>query len=396
MIRNRLVYIFRKKIHNMSTAKKTLWGIDSMSRMRVWEIEIEDNRYRTISGLEDGSKVTTEWTVCEGKNTGKSNETTAEQQANLEANSLVRDRIEKDGYYENREDAYKGKRYFQPMLAKKWYDLKPNGIERFFKDTVFVQPKLDGVRCIIDKYGMWTRQGKKILSAPHIRKELEPVFQQHPDLILDGELYNHDLNNDFNKIISLVRKSKPTEFDMKESEKYVQYWNYDFPSCEGTFETRNRTLKYLYDKEIAELGHPEYFVYVPTSVCKNPDDVERWLEEFLNQGYEGAILRSNDVYECKRSDHLLKVKKFLDEEFEIVGFEEGKGNMSGMAGNVLVNVNGVIVAAGINATHDELKEIWENRDNYIGKTATIKYFNKTEDGSLRFPKCVQLAREEYE
>ena len=367
-----------------------------MGRMRVWEIEVEDNRYRTISVLEDGSKVTTEWTVCEGKNIGKINETTASQQAGLEANSLVRGRIEKDGYHENREDAYNGKRYFQPMLAKKWYDLKPKDIEKFFKDTVFVQPKLGGIRCIIDRYGMWTRQGKKILSAPHIRKELEPVFQQHPDLILDGELYNHDLDNNFNKIVSLVRKSKPTEYDLKESEKYVQYWNYDFPSCEGTFENRNRTLKYLYDKEIVELGHPEYFVYVPTSVCKTPDTVEGWLEEFLNQGYESAILRSNGVYECKRSDNLLKVKKFLDEEFEIVGFEEGKGNLSGMAGNVLVNANGVTVAAGINASHDELRNIWLDRDKYIGKMATVKYFNKTEDGSLRFPKCVQLNREEYE
>lgn len=376
--------------------KKTLWGIDSMSRVRVWEVEIEDNKYRTTSGLEDGVKVTTEWTVCKGKNTGKINETTAEQQAVLEVDSLVRDRIVKSGYHENREEAYKGKKYFQPMLAKKWYDLKPKAVEGFFSDTVFVQPKLDGVRCIIDKNGMWTRQGKPVLSAPHIRRELEPVFQIHPDLILDGELYSHDLNNDFNKIISLVRKGKPTEEDLKESGRYVQYWNYDFPSCAGKFETRNTCLKYLYDREIAELGHPEYFVYVPTFVCASPADVEEWLKKFVEEGYEGAILRSNGEYECKRSDNLLKVKKFFDEEFTIVGFEEGKGNLTGMAGNVLVDVDGVTVAAGINATHDELKEIWEHKNEYIGKTATIKYFNKTEDGSLRFPKCIQIAREEYE
>ena len=110
------------------------------------------------------------------------------------------------------------------MLAQKNGD-RPLDFENH---TYFIQPKLDGVRCIIRKDGAFSRNGKSFKNVEHILKELEPLFEYAPELILDGELYNHDLKEDFNQIISLVRKTKRiTENDRERSRELIQFHNYD-------------------------------------------------------------------------------------------------------------------------------------------------------------------------
>ena len=82
----------------------------------------------------------------------------------------------------------------KPMLAHKYNPDK-------FQYPGYIQPKLDGVRCVFTKDGAFSRTGKQFMNVKHIETALQPVFAQHPSLMLDGELYNHDLKDDFEKMI---------------------------------------------------------------------------------------------------------------------------------------------------------------------------------------------------
>lgn len=377
-----------------------LYYRDLNGGVRYWTIEVEKNAYRTIAGIlgrEDTSEQVSDWTYTEGKNVGKKNGTTPEEQAIKVAESIRRIRME-NGYWENIEDIDKSQ-YLHPMLAAKYYDLKPKAVEKMFKEgKVFLERKLDGCRCIVDKTGMWSRHGKEFVSCPHIRRALDKVFEKYPDLILDGELYFHSNEDNFNEVVSLIKKTRPTDEDLKLSEEKIQYWVYDIPSDAGTFSERYEHMKSLFG-EFPELVPAEnlfFFVLVGATEAKSPEDVEKYLEASISSNFEGAMVRLDTPYEFRRTKNLLKVKRFLDGEFPIVGFEEGRGNLAGTVGAILVDVNGVTVRAGMKFSREESKKVWENRDQYIGKSATIRYFQQTNDGSLRFPKCVDVAREDYE
>ena len=126
----------------------------------------------------------------------------------------------------------------KPMLA---YPVSAKPID--YSKPVFIQPKLDGVRCLIQydagNVVAYSRTGKEWKNIDHILFNLVPFFRKYPNVILDGELYNHDLKDDFEKIISLVRKTKPTDEDRVESSKMVQFHCYDIVNEDWTFEDRD-------------------------------------------------------------------------------------------------------------------------------------------------------------
>jgi DNA ligase-1 len=352
-------------------------------------VEVQGNSYRTISGqFPDGKKVTSEYTICQPKNVGKANATTAEEQAILEATALRKKKLE-HGYFEDISNISQ-KQYFEPMLAKDYLDYKDE-----IKFPVYSQPKLDGVRCIVNKDGMWTRNGKEIISAPHIRKSLQHVFDMEPELILDGELYNHNLKHDFNTIVSLIKKTKPTDEDLKESAEKIQYHIYDIPSAQNYFPTFGSRLKSLASYWFNNLM-PECCVLVRTDVAVNDMAIERLYGEYVDDGYEGQMIRLNKPYENKRSKFLLKHKTFQDEEFTILDIVEGEGNRTGAAGYMTFQREGKPFKSNIKGTWEYLVDILQNRDSLIGKKATIKYFNLTPDGIPRFPYVININRAQYE
>lgn len=371
---------------------KTLYKLDLNSRCRIWTIEVEGNAYRTISGLIDGEKVTSNWSYAYGKNEGRSNATTDAEQAIRVANTLIRIRKEQ-GCSENIEDAGKGKTWFQPMLAARWNDVKDK-ITVDVQHPVYVQRKLDGCRNILSINGQQTRTGKTWVATPHIYNIMKPVFEKYPDIMFDGELFFFSKEDNFNEIVSLIKKTKPTTEDLQKS-SLVEYWIYDLPSCPGSFSERNAELLRL-SQEFPDVFLNNKIVIVPTVKVCSKEQIQEFLENYVEEGYEGAMVRLDAPYECKRSKNLLKVKQFCDEEFKIVDIEEGRGNLAGKAGRIIVDVDGTRVACGLKFSREEAKEIWENRKYYIGKEATVKYFNKTVDGSLRFPKVIKLCRSEYE
>lgn len=355
---------------------QTLFKRATNGKVLEHTFEIQGNGYRTISGYVDGVKTTTEWTYCQGKNVGRSNETTPEGQAAAEANAEWKKRIERN-YFANIADIDKGT-MFKPMLANKWEDYA-NKIQY----PIFSQPKLDGIRCIVRNDGMWTRTGKPIISAPHIFEALKPLFEQDQDLIFDGELYADKYANDFNAIVSLVKKSKPTTKDLEDSAKVIQYHIYDLPSCKEVFTKRYKALQSM------EL--PECCVKVVTDQIDNMNEVAAYYGDYMSAGYEGQMLRVDGMYENKRSKSLLKHKSFVDEEYTIIGYEEGNGNLAGMIGAlVFQTAQGDRFTASVNGGWEYLKELWNEKDTLIGQEATVKYFNITPDGKPRFPKVTAI------
>ena len=276
------------------------------------------------------------------------------------------------------------------MLAYK-VDSKPVD----WTKKVYMQPKLDGVRCLIQlndkgEVHAYSRTGKPWLNINHILEDLEYFFEIHPDVVLDGELYNHDLRNDFEKIISLVRKQKPTADDRAEAAKLVQFHCYDYVET-----VMNMPYSYRKDQLCTSDMYTDSVRYVPTYlVNKHEEALDLHHNAFLPEGYEGSILRLDGPYQCKRSYNLQKFKDFHDAEATIVGYEAGKGKREGTLGKFIMededgNVFGCPPGKGYD--YEGMKYLLENIHDYIGQVATFTYFQRTQAGSYRHPlfKCLR-------
>jgi len=207
-------------------------------------------------------------------------------------------------------------------------------------------------------------------------------------------LYADKFANDFNAIVSLVKKTKPTASDLKASAESIQYWIYDVPSEPGVFTKRINVLDIL----ILKSALPNCCIIVPTVEVKNENDLHSYYDIYVGrQGYEGQMIRLDKEYESKRSKSLLKHKSFIDEEYTILDVVEGEGNKTGMVGSfVFQNSDGKQFNAAPKYNWDECKALWKNRDSLIGKMATVKYFNLTPDNVPRFPYVINIDRNSYE
>jgi len=283
----------------------------------------------------------------------------------------------------------------KPMLA---YPVSDKPIN--YNEPVFMQPKLDGVRCIIQAerdfpgtnlasvtVKAYSRTGKEWKNIDHILFNLRPWFILNPDVILDGELYNHDLKDDFEKIISLVRKQKPTDLDALESADMVQFHCYDIIDETKTFDERNTFVEQAVPRN-------HCIKHVPTNLVFRDDDAKVYHRRNLDNGYEGSILRTNDTYACKRSHNLRKFKDFHDTEATIIGYVDGKGKRTGTLGKfIMQDDEGVEFGCppGKGYTYKDLANMLDNIGDYIGQRATFTFFERTKAGSYRHPlfKCIR-------
>lgn len=364
--------------------KKTyeeIYKLDTSGNIRVWYMELgvdgDEAGYRTVSGIRGGQLVTSQWHLCEPKNVGKRNSTTPLSQAKKEIKSNYTSKKDA-GYFED-VDNVNTYTTFKPMLATNYDD---EDID-FENKKLFSQPKLDGIRCIARADGLWTRKGKEIVSIPHIWESIKDIFEEHPNLTLDGELYNHDLKDDFNKITSLVRKSKLKDEDYELSKQLIQYHVYDFVDCldeEIEFCERRKKFAHL-------LNQREGITFVETVFAMDKDHADALYESYLENGYEGQMLRRNKPYEHKRSHNLIKRKEFKTEEFTVIRVEEGLGNWSGFAKRFVCETrDGEIFGAGVKGNQKVLKELYESKRK--PKWATIRFFDYTPDGIPRFPVAI--------
>jgi len=253
----------------------------------------------------------------------------------------------------------------------------------------YIQPKLDGVRCLFTKDGAFSRADNQFMNVKHIEKALENFFNKYPTAVLDGELYNHGLKDDFEKIISLVRKKKPTDADRAEAAELVQYHVYDIASfAHATYENRYSMISSM-------LTYTYPVCKVDTKVVLDYDEALSYHKYCLKQGYEGSIYRSIDgKYKGTRSWDLMKFKDFHDDEAVIVGYEIGKGKRQGTLGKfIMQDDEGVEFGCppGKGYDYKDLAGMLNNISDYIGQRATFTYFQRTQAGSYRHPhyKCLR-------
>ena len=285
----------------------------------------------------------------------------------------------------------------KPMLA---YPVSDKPIN--YDEPVFMQPKLDGVRCVIQanvkrhiltpdlneiEVKAYSRTGKEWKNIDHILFNLKPWFALNPNVILDGELYNHNLKDNFEKIISLVRKQKPTDLDALESADMVQFHCYDIIDEAKTFKERSEFIA-----QVVPRNH--CIKHVPTMLVPTESQGKVNHARNLDSGYEGSILRTNDVYQCKRSHSLRKFKDFSDAEATIVGYLDGKGKRTGTLGKfIMQDDEGMEFGCppGKGYTYKDLANMLDNIGDYIGQRATFTFFEKTKAGSYRHPlfKCIR-------
>jgi DNA ligase-1 len=213
--------------------------------------------------------------------------------------------------------------------------------------------------------------------------------------VLDGELYNHDFKDDFEQIISMVRKTKPDAEARAKSRDNVQFHCYDIVNKRMKFSTRNKWLagnlpdSYCIKKVETEVVNESKYLLTTGDMIAKAKHTQNLLD-----GYEGSIVRLDTPYQCKRSHSLRKFKDFSDAEANIVGYEEGKGKRAGTLGKFLMqddDGNQFGCPPGKGHNYKDLARMLENIHEYMGQRATFTFFERTKAGSYRHPlfKCIR-------
>ena len=274
-------------------------------------------------------------------------------------------------------------RTYYPMLAHQYENKKKE-----IKFPCFVQPKLDGVRCVVVNNKLYSRNGNRFPELPHIENELSLLNKDN--LILDGELYTDDIN--FEKIVGLVKKFKKSEEDEKNSEKI--YLNvFDYIDNKLPYEQRMKNLDNFFEKN----KNMKYIKQVKTEECKNQEAIYDFLEKYTKEGYEGVIIRNKkgNYEENSRSVNLQKLKKFIDEEFEIIDYTTpDTGKEVGCVIWICKTKDGKKFNVRPSGNYQERKNLYKNAKKFIGKMLTVRYQELTNGKVPRFP--VGVAIRDYE
>lgn len=358
--------------------KKTATGAT-----QEWQIFYDNGEYYTVSGQTDGKKITNTPTRCKGKNVGKKNETTADTQAELEARAKWQKKRD-EGYIDD-VDALDGAMplRYDPMLAKDYSDYADK-----LEFPVYNQPKLDGLRCVVTRQGVYSRQWKPFATLQHIRDALQPMFDKYPELLaFDGEMYSHKLKDKFEEIVSIVKQPKASAADIEKCKKSIQYHVYDIVT-KGNIAFKQRRADY--NHLVTEANSP-YIVAVDTLCADNQEELDLAFQEYMDEGYEGQMIRTwNSLYQHKRTKDLLKRKDFHENEYEIVGYKEGKGSREGCIILRLAMSDGKefdsVPVGGI----EYQKRLWNRRLDILGMQATVKYQNLSSDGIPRFNNTIKI------
>jgi len=381
----------------------TLYARTSTGAVQEWTITVEDNYYTTTYGQKDGKLVTTLPSYCAGKNIGKKNETSPQNQAIKEAEAIFVKKL-KEGYKEDVANIDEIT-FFQPMLAKKFIEYQDKVVY-----PVIVDNKLNGIRVIFNKKGAFSRTGEEFHCLDHIKSELAELFIKYPSLVLDGELYNETLKNELNAIASLVsvnRKAEDvTDLDRENARKIVQFHVYDgyniIDEESGVFVVQDspHLMRRLKLTEVLDLNACQYTFAHPFAYVENLEQILTMMEVVKEEKREGLVIKNpNAPYENKRSKHMLKLKVFMDEEFEVVDFLEGTGNWAGKVKKVVCKLNvpatngKTTFESNIRGSMTELEELWINRAQHIGKKVTVDFQEYSPYGIPLIPYCYAMFRD---
>jgi len=355
----------------------TLYNKSSKGKLHSWRVWTESAEIFTEYGTVDGDKIVSSKPATP-KNIGKSNEINAVDQATKEALAMWENKRARK-YYENEKEALDGNRLL-PMLAVSFESRAGKKVDGHTYPC-YVQPKLDGVRCIAQcdesgKVTLYSRQGKEIPTVPHVVSWLEDTMKSGH--VADGELYVHGWN--FQEITSAFKKKREA------SDKLV-YHVYDYivdPDKPKNQKERYKDLQeFIYNGSAVSL--------VETKTCNNEDDIFRYVNQWIGEGYEGGIARmlDNSNYKFRgRSKRLLKIKTFLDDEFKIIGVITGINNTCIW---VCETTDGQDFKCFANGTLHEKQQYLIDADNYVGEMLKVKFFELYPDsGKPRFPIAIGI------
>lgn len=362
----------------MSKTYNKLYSKTSKGKINVWDIKVVSNNNEskicTYTGQQDGKITEYIKKVTKGKNIGKKNETTHFEQACMQAQSMWEKKVKKNGYRESIAELDAAKR-LMPMCAQYFRDR-----EKYIDyDNACCQPKLDGLRgvlCLKDST-IYSKNGLIFNNLEHILEQVASL--NLPDnIVLDGELYTNKFP--FNAINGYVRRKSKKNIEQIQKIEYHIFDCFDLDNPEWTFKNRYKYLK-------KKIKNCPSLVLVKTIKIKERDDVFRLNSAFLEDGYEGIMIRNNKgLYKNSktRSNDLQKYKVFVDEEFKIINFEEGKGQDEGTVIFVCQS-NNKSFKVRPKGTLEERSKMFQNGQKYIGKSLTVKFQEYSQDGVPRFP-----------
>lgn len=329
--------------------------------------------------------------IPEGKNIGRSNETNVFSQGVLE---MISDwtRQQKRKGYTSTETAITHIRP-RPMLLDKYTQYK-NYID--FSEPVFVQEKLDGVRVLVHwdpnrrQWVITSREGNEYCHLNHIKSELNkvPYLKQHPNIYLDGELFSREVN--FNKIVSLCKKVKQITPEEQEEQKYIKFYVFDMFDLDKPKLPFIKRLQFY--QQILDASHKyKYLVPLKTIRVHSDKEVQDFHKKVIEYS-EGTVIRQGSAPYLlgKRSKYALKLKDFQDAEFEITGFTDGRGKEKGLIIFILKTPEGKEFSATPNMPNDERSRMFKHGKDFIGKLATVKFFEMTPDKVPRFGKVIAI------
>ena len=373
-----------------------LYGLPSNGKkIKEWYIGVykEENRVfiKRVHGYTDCKMQESVKEISKGKNIGKKNETTPFQQATNEAQSLWKKQID-SGYVENLDNLEENENIL-PMLAHDFHKR-----EKDISFPCFAQPKLDGVRLLakvnsLTEISFISRTGKEITTLNHIDLELKLIIKKLPEqyfpFYIDGELFTFDLP--FEEISGLFRK-----LDKDERINQLEFHIFDIFKDDTTIFIDRLVTMNQFNTEIDKSKMIKSLVMVDTIVCNSKEEIFEIHGKYLQNHYEGLILRNKcGLYKSNyRSKDLQKYKEFFDDEFEITGAQSGVGLEQDCAIFTCKNNSGQEFAVRPRGTRELRKEYLKNKDKLIGKQLTVRYQNLSESGIVRFG--VGIAIRDYE
>jgi len=395
---------------NQVNEKSIRYKLDSKDKPRQWQCWYSTDSTGvwgifTTDGLVGGNIKDPVFKASKEKNLGKVNYMSCEMQAQVMQAQEV-GKKERSGYYTTLEEAENNK-IFLPTGC-------PSGMvwEEYKDKNHIVYPalasgKLDGSKMLsMQREGrtyLSTRSGKEHMNFEHIQESLDKFYEEFPNIVLDGEAYNHEYADRFEDLQSIFRKQKPTAEQKQVSKDIAKFYIYDVVDKDQpnmTADERQDLLRELFDKYLFE---NEYLVYWPSYWVHSEEEYDVFHEGCMDDGYEGSVLKIADQpYRNNKNKYVMKRKPKFDCEFKILEVIEGEGTASGTAQKMTIDITS---PAGMNTNHQALlvgttqeagmASGWDHAkltkmlgepEEYIGYMGTIEYGGITKHGKLRFPK----------
>ena len=364
-----------------------LLKINSHGKVSEWEITIikNDQIYKIVTshGDADGKKIIHEKDITEGKV-----KRSILEQAIQDASRKWENKKNKELYTENLNTQ---KLIVRPMLANTFsfdlYESKGRSFKISF--PAYIQRKYDGIRCISylkdGEVIIESRKGIPFENFKLLKEELKSILKKlPPNFYFDGELYTNDL--EFEAVSGLIRLHEKSatakDIDMINKINYLIYDFVDTDQLNLFYEERYQILsKILNENKLLRC------INVETILIKKLDDIKKYHDIFVKDGYEGIMIRDmKGPYEInKRSKYLQKYKEFMEDEFKIVGFHEGTGDEKGTVIWDCITNDGKLFAVRPKGTFESRKEIFQEGNSYIGKLLTVIFQEYSTDGVPRFP-----------